>query len=186
MENDTDKRPDTIHRQWVRRGCYTVLGLAGLLVLVLPIESTLFDRIPFLATMEQDHFGLRAFAVCASVIFGLIYFIPTIVAYNRWHNKVLYIFLANLLLGWSGIVLIGVLIWSLSNDISQPISARGELAELTSSRLSLVRPFGFLSVTALIVILLAMIFVSLSGNDPRRGTPDARSETNDSTSSRSE
>lgn len=50
------------------------------------------------------------------IIIGIvIYFLPSIVAYNRNHNQYNPILLLNLFLGWTVIGWIAALIWAVSN-----------------------------------------------------------------------
>lgn len=51
-----------------------------------------------------------------TAILAVLYFVPSFIAYKRNHKNKLPIFVLNLLLGWSGIVWIGVLIWALLSD----------------------------------------------------------------------
>lgn len=49
----------------------------------------------------------------------IVYFIPSIIAYKRWHNNGTSIFILNLLLGWTFLGWVACLVWSLSSD-TQP------------------------------------------------------------------
>lgn len=160
MRKYSEMRIETPHRRWVRRGCYALIGLTVALVFVLPIDSELFEIAPILPSMEQDHLGLRAFAAILSIFSVLIYMIPTVVAYNRWHNKVFAIFLVNVCLGWTLLIWVGALVWALWNDVTPPISARGEVSELSDTHVYKTGIFTKLSVLALIGILVAMIYVN--------------------------
>lgn len=51
----------------------------------------------------------------ALLIFLLMYFLPTIIAFCRGHGSKLGIFAMNLILGWSVIFWVWSFIWSLSN-----------------------------------------------------------------------
>jgi len=186
MSNTSEIRQDTVDRRNIRFGLYGLISALVLLVLFLPVGSPPYDAIPFLPSMQEDSFAFRLLAAVAVALSIICYMAPTIVAYRRWHNKILYIFLANLILGWSGIIWIVMLVWSLGEDRTRPVSAKGELDELTRSRLSIVRSFSFISTFVLVCIVIVMVLISLTGNDPREGTPDAKSEITDSTSSRSE
>ena len=52
----------------------------------------------------------------------VIYFLPSIIAFNRGHASKWGIFATNLLLGWSGILWLVALIWSLSNKGQQNVT----------------------------------------------------------------
>jgi hypothetical protein len=52
--------------------------------------------------------------VLLMAIFGFFYLIPTVVAFARAHPHRYALFLLNTLLGWSGIVWFGALIWALA------------------------------------------------------------------------
>lgn len=54
-------------------------------------------------------------AIIYLVLMAAIYLLPTISAFSRGHASRWGIFATNLLLGWSGILWIVALIWSLSN-----------------------------------------------------------------------
>lgn len=56
------------------------------------------------------------------IILALIYLLPTIIAFSRGHASRWGIFATNLLLGWSGIIWLVVLIWSLSNKGQQNVT----------------------------------------------------------------
>lgn len=53
--------------------------------------------------------------IFGAIIVILIYFIPSIIAFNRDHSSKWGIFLTNLLFGWSGLGWIIALIWSASS-----------------------------------------------------------------------
>lgn len=54
-------------------------------------------------------------AITYLVLMAAIYLLPTIIAFSRGHASRWGIFATNLLLGWSGILWLVALIWSLSN-----------------------------------------------------------------------
>lgn len=56
------------------------------------------------------------------IILALIYLLPTIIAFSRGHVSRWGIFATNLLLGWSGIIWLVALIWSLSNKGQQNVT----------------------------------------------------------------
>lgn len=56
------------------------------------------------------------------IILALIYLLPTIIAFSRGHASKWGIFATNLLLGWSGIIWLVALIWSLSNKGQQSVT----------------------------------------------------------------
>lgn len=56
------------------------------------------------------------------IILALIYLLPTIIAFSRGHASKWGIFATNLLLGWSGIIWLVALIWSLSNKGQQNVT----------------------------------------------------------------
>ena len=56
------------------------------------------------------------------IILALIYLLPTIIAFSRGHASRWGIFATNLLLGWSGIIWLVALIWSLSNKGQQNVT----------------------------------------------------------------
>lgn len=56
---------------------------------------------------------MSVFMMCVLII---IYFLPWIVAVMRGHRACGAIFITNLLLGWSGIIWLIALIWSLNSN----------------------------------------------------------------------
>lgn len=57
---------------------------------------------------------LAAVALGLAIIAGAIYFGPTLIAYNRKHHNCKAIFVLNLFLGWSFIMWVVSLAWSLT------------------------------------------------------------------------
>jgi hypothetical protein len=59
---------------------------------------------------------MGSFSLVHLLVFAIILlpltFLPSIIAAARRHPKVLWIFLLNLFLGWTGIGWIGALVWS--------------------------------------------------------------------------
>ena len=53
------------------------------------------------------------FTLLVAVLGILVYFIPSIIAYKKEHKYKLIIFILNIVLGWTFVVWIGLLIWSL-------------------------------------------------------------------------
>lgn len=53
----------------------------------------------------------------AGVVAVVIYFLPTLVAWNRNHRNMVPIFLTDMLLGWSGLAWVIALIWSFSDNV---------------------------------------------------------------------
>jgi hypothetical protein len=49
-----------------------------------------------------------------------LYFVPSIMGFTRSHHNKWAIFVLNLLLGWTGLGLIGALVWSLTRPAPQP------------------------------------------------------------------
>lgn len=66
--------------------------------------------------MDQD-------TILSLLIFGLIYFLPTIAADVRRHNSRDSIFVINLLLGWTVLFWILSLAWSFSGNTKKAESA---------------------------------------------------------------
>jgi len=57
-----------------------------------------------------------------------IYFIPTIVAYNRKHKHLMAIFFTNLFLGWTFLGWVAALVWSCMNTVrSVPVTPTVDL-----------------------------------------------------------
>jgi len=50
--------------------------------------------------------------IAGIIFFGLIYLIPTLVAWDRKHHQTPAIAITNIALGWTGLGWIGALIWS--------------------------------------------------------------------------
>jgi hypothetical protein len=60
--------------------------------------------------------------ILVAALFGIaFYFVPTIIAANRKITNTLPLFLVNLLLGWSGVMWLACLVWSL---VEQPAAQR--------------------------------------------------------------
>ena len=55
---------------------------------------------------------MEAQGVALLLFWGILYFIPTMIASHRQHHQYSAIFLLNLLLGWSGLGWIIALVWS--------------------------------------------------------------------------
>ena len=56
----------------------------------------------------------------AALIFGaLIYFVPAMVAFGRWHRQRLAILTLNALSGWTFLGWIGSLVWACTNDVER-------------------------------------------------------------------
>jgi hypothetical protein len=51
-------------------------------------------------------------ALVLLIVLGCLYFLPTIIAYNREHHNRLAIFLLNLFLGWTVLGWVAALVWS--------------------------------------------------------------------------
>ena len=51
-----------------------------------------------------------------ALVFILIYAIPSIIAFRRYHNSAVAILLTNLLLGWTGIGWVVALIWAFTGN----------------------------------------------------------------------
>lgn len=64
--------------------------------------------------------GLGIFAILLVLI---LYFLPTIIAYQRDHDSLLSIFFVNLLLGWTVLVWLAAVIWASAG--SKAIVAKG-------------------------------------------------------------
>ena len=64
--------------------------------------------------MQMRDFGLFE-AVAVVLIFGL-YFLPSLIAFFKQHRSSLAIFLLNFLLGWTIIVWIKALLWSIRKN----------------------------------------------------------------------
>ena len=54
--------------------------------------------------------------IVLAFIFGAIYFLPTIVAFQNKRTNITAIFILNLLLGWSFIGWVVALIWAVKKD----------------------------------------------------------------------
>lgn len=77
-------------------------GIFIVILILTPICVVLFD----------DFYPINIRVGCASILFGLFYFIPTVVAIFRKHFYSLQIFLLNTFAGISFIGWIGSLIWA--------------------------------------------------------------------------
>jgi hypothetical protein len=56
----------------------------------------------------------------------LIFFIPSFIASSRNHEYSVAIWLINILLGWTGLVWIGILIWAIVGDSSDVVALKKE------------------------------------------------------------
>lgn len=83
---------------------YAAIGCIIFIILLIlaPICVVLFD----------DFYPMNIRVACASFLFGIIYFIPTVIAIFRNHFYSLQIFLLNTFAGMSFIGWIGSLIWA--------------------------------------------------------------------------
>lgn len=57
-----------------------------------------------------------------------LYFLPTVIAWNRNHEGMVKIFLLNFLFGWTVIGWIGALLWSVSSSAAVPAAAPAVLS----------------------------------------------------------
>lgn len=62
--------------------------------------------------MQMYNLGLLGMTL-AVLIFG-IYFLPSLIAFLRWHKNKLAIFLLNIILGWTAIGWAVALVWSVT------------------------------------------------------------------------
>lgn len=51
------------------------------------------------------------------IIIGLVYFLPTIIAYARKHNNSMSISVANLLVGWTMLGWCASMIWACTSNV---------------------------------------------------------------------
>ncbi|MEQ9491194.1 MAG: superinfection immunity protein [Alphaproteobacteria bacterium] len=170
MYDESGKRTDTRHLRLVRAGCYFLLGLTVFTLLNAPTDSILFGYVFFLPTMTDSSTGIRLFAALVSFFLLWIYLIPTVIAYRRWHRKVLFIFLVNLAAGWTIIAWIVSLVWALSADRTLPQSPQGKMFELNNESVLTAGIFTKISVGACVAIILAMIYIILTENGSRFDT----------------
>jgi hypothetical protein len=63
---------------------------------------------------------LASSAWAGLIIFLLLYFVPSVVAFVRHHHNQWAIFALNLLLGWTLLGWVGALVWSLTRPAVQP------------------------------------------------------------------
>jgi len=61
--------------------------------------------------------------IILSILTLVLYFVPSIIAYERKHHSFLLILLVNVALGWSGIFWIVALVWSLTDPQVKPKAA---------------------------------------------------------------
>jgi hypothetical protein len=91
-----------------------ILASAGVMVFALIV--ILLGNVQWLDTVGAIGIVLIWFGIALA-----IYFIPTIVAYNRKHKHLMAIFFTNLFLGWTFLGWVAALIWSCMNTVrSEP------------------------------------------------------------------
>ncbi len=73
------------------------------------ILASLIGAVVFFGVIFPISIMLTIFALSVAV-----YFLPTLIALGRQIDNVWAVFLVNLLLGWSGIVWVGALVWSVA------------------------------------------------------------------------
>ena len=69
----------------------------------------------FSMTPNQQENLFIAFIVIAVLFAICVYFLPTFIAKMRGHTQTKKIFVTNFLFGWTGVGLIGCVVWACSN-----------------------------------------------------------------------
>jgi len=57
----------------------------------------------------------------AVLIFGIIYFVPTIIAHRRHHRQAWAITVLDILLGWTGVGWVAALVWACTTDVERQV-----------------------------------------------------------------
>lgn len=71
--------------------------------------------------------GNQFFGVIFLIVVVVLYFVPTINAFNRHHNSAGAILVLNLLLGWTLLGWVLALVWSATGDVTRPKLKNGAL-----------------------------------------------------------
>lgn len=51
------------------------------------------------------------------IVFLIMYFLPSLIAFGRWHNNFSAIFATNLMFGWTVIGWCAAIIWALTDNV---------------------------------------------------------------------
>ena len=66
------------------------------------------------------HSGIDGIGVLLFIIGSIVLVIaPSLIAHKRKHNNLLAICVTNILLGWTGVVWFGCLIWSMTDNVNE-------------------------------------------------------------------
>ena len=83
---------------------------------------------------------VKLFFLLMSLVFAVVYFVPSLVAIGRKHEHTLQITILNAFLGWSFIPWVAALIWATTNHTDEQTSTKGSWIMIGVFTLVLLSP----------------------------------------------